>query len=181
MDNRIRRINLFAGPGAGKSTLATSIFAALKTKGHNIELVSEYVKMWAYQGKTPTSYDQIYLFAKQLHHEDTLLRHVPLIITDSPILLAPVYAKLYNFEPYNYLALIGKKFEQDFPALNLYIDRTVDYNPAGRYQDYEKALVFDKMLLDFLDEHLDGDLHHIQIEKFDQIMDLINSNLAENH
>ncbi len=39
------RINLFAGPGAGKSTTATWLFSQLKIAGISIELTSEYVKV----------------------------------------------------------------------------------------------------------------------------------------
>jgi broad-specificity NMP kinase len=37
-------VSLFAGPGVGKSTMATGIFSALKFKGIECEYVSEYAK-----------------------------------------------------------------------------------------------------------------------------------------
>jgi adenylate kinase family enzyme len=93
----IRRICLFAGPGSGKSTLAAKIFAALKEQQIQVELINEYIKTWAYTGKVPKSYDQLYVFAKQLNSEDVILRHVPLLITDSPLLLNSAYPLHYQF------------------------------------------------------------------------------------
>ena len=46
----IRRINIYGGPGVGKSTLAASIFAFMKKRGDNVELVQEFVKQFAYLG-----------------------------------------------------------------------------------------------------------------------------------
>lgn len=60
------RINLYAGPGAGKSTTAAMQFAKLKIAGHSIELVSEYVKAWAIAKRQVVGFDQIYLMGKQL-------------------------------------------------------------------------------------------------------------------
>lgn len=37
-------INLFGGPGSGKSTGAAYIFSQLKMKGINCELITEYAK-----------------------------------------------------------------------------------------------------------------------------------------
>jgi len=44
-------INFYAGPGAGKSTTSAKIFAALKDRGECAELIQEYVKTWAWEGK----------------------------------------------------------------------------------------------------------------------------------
>ena len=37
-------INLFGGPGCGKSTIAAELFAILKKQGYEVELVTEYAK-----------------------------------------------------------------------------------------------------------------------------------------
>jgi adenylate kinase family enzyme len=38
-------INLFGGPGCGKSTLAARIFSILKLKDISCELINEYAKI----------------------------------------------------------------------------------------------------------------------------------------
>ena len=91
----IRRICLYAGAGAGKSTTAARIFADLKIKGYKTEYVSEFIKSWAYQGRFPKSFEQMYVFAQQTYLEDSLMPHVDSIVTDSPILLNVAYSKKY--------------------------------------------------------------------------------------
>ena len=39
-------INLFAGPGAGKSTTAAGLFHLMKIAGMNVELVTEFSRSW---------------------------------------------------------------------------------------------------------------------------------------
>ena len=57
-------INLFGAPGSGKSVNASKIYAALKETGLDAELVTEYVKQWAWEGREHTSLDQFYFFCK---------------------------------------------------------------------------------------------------------------------
>jgi DNA replication protein DnaC len=54
--NKIRRICLYGGPGSGKSKLACYLNYMLMD--YDIDLVSEYIKAWAYEGKIPESLDQ---------------------------------------------------------------------------------------------------------------------------
>lgn len=178
MTNHIRRINLFGGPGSGKSTLATRIFSALKIQKKEVELVREYIKTWAHQGKVPQSYDSLYVFAKQLQCEDLILRHVPLLVTDSPLLLNSAYPTFDGFVCADHLVSMAQQFDRDFPSLNFYIKRTVEYQTAGRYQDESQAIVFDNFLQAFLKSHLEGPLHTITVDggdsAFEEILNLIN-------
>lgn len=45
-------INLFAGPGAGKSTTAARLFSTLKLRGKNAELVQEFAKGAAWEKRS---------------------------------------------------------------------------------------------------------------------------------
>jgi Mg-chelatase subunit ChlD len=175
--SKIRRICLFAGPGVGKSTTAARVFYELKIKGYDIELIQEYVKTWAHQGKTPVSYDQNYLFSKQLKSEDEALRKLQLVVTDSPLLLNAAYAHHNEFPGSENLIATAQKFDNEFLPLNLFIDRTVDYVEKGRYQDLAQALQFDEYLLDFLNKRLTHSLQHVTVNNFDQILSLIEENI----
>ena len=53
-------INLFGAPGAGKSTAAAYIFANLKMKGINCELITEYEKDKLYEGSVEVFNNQLY-------------------------------------------------------------------------------------------------------------------------
>ena len=55
-------VNLYAGPGAGKSTGAAYIFAKLKTAGVDCEYVSEYAKDRVWQeDQFPLQHCQLYV------------------------------------------------------------------------------------------------------------------------
>ena len=54
-------INLFGGPGCGKSTTMARIFADLKIQGYNAEMVSEFAKDLVYEQRQETMKDELYL------------------------------------------------------------------------------------------------------------------------
>jgi nicotinamide riboside kinase len=152
----IRRINLFGGPGTGKSTMAASLYSELKnygnSTGHTIqtELVREYVKNWAWENRKILGYDQFYIFAKQLRAEELCLRNgVDVIITDSPIALAYMYSVAYNLTGRNEIRSLVQSFEKEYPSKNIFLKRdyTVPYNQKGRYQNLEEAKQLDNLTL----------------------------------
>ena len=60
-------VNLFGGPGCGKSTVAALLFGKLKQHGVNCEMALEYAKDKVWEESFKTLEDQIYIFGKQLH------------------------------------------------------------------------------------------------------------------
>lgn len=151
----IRRINLFAGPGAGKSTIAAWLFSEMKTDGFAIEQVREYVKNWAYMKIHPTSFDQVYLLGKQMHEEDVPLRNnVDYIVTDCPIFLGACYGMRYNTRGVEHIVSLCNVFEEDYPSINIFIDRgNKPYKTGGRFQTEEEAREMDEFVMEKLNEH----------------------------
>lgn len=148
----VRRINIFGGPGVGKSTAAYA-FANLKRDGYNIELVTEYVKKWVWLNIKPDGFDQVYLFAKQLRAEETPLKNgCDLIITDSPLLLLDVYSDTLMSKS---LMQVQEMFTETYPELNIYIHRNdnsqFQYVDVGRFQTLEQAKEIDKKILQKLE------------------------------
>ena len=90
-------INLFAGPGSGKSTTCAGLFSKLKLAGINCEMVLEYAKELVWENNLETLDDQIYIFAEQLHRINRLKNKVDVIITDSPLLLSIIYGKSNSY------------------------------------------------------------------------------------
>jgi nicotinamide riboside kinase len=172
----VRRINLFGAAGTGKSTLAAKIFAALKEKHHDVELITEYIKPWAYEGRKAKSYDSLYVFSKQVKAEDTILRSVNAIVTDSPVLLNAAYGVYYKFPAAEELVGISKKFDIQYPVLNLRIERTVKYVQKGRYESKDEAHTFDEFLFQFLNDHA-SDFHDVKVKNFSSIIKLIERHL----
>lgn len=173
----IRRVNFYAGPGAGKSTIAARVFAEMKVRGFDIEHIPEYIKTWAHEKRKPQSYDQVYIFAKQLKAEDVILRNVRHVVTDSPILMNTAYSKFYGFHAVGPIIELAKQFDRDFPPLNLFIERSVAYIEKGRYQNYDQAVEFDNFLLKFLDENLEGGLTKVRVEEFWEVCEMVERKL----
>lgn len=128
-------INLYGGPGCGKSTIAALVFGKLKQKGINCELVTEYAKDKVWEESYTTLKNQIYVFGKQLHRMWRLNNKVNVIITDSPLPLSIIYdsEKDVNFEN-----LVMSEFNK-FDNFNIIINRSTKYQIEGRYQTEEEA------------------------------------------
>jgi len=147
-----RRINIFGGPGCGKSTVAANVFSRMKSDGHNIELVDEYVKSWAYEKREINKFDQAYLFTRQLRKEYLVLKNSSgMIITDSPLHLSICYAKRCGFARWDCLQSIANDFEDEYPSINVILDRVgCEYKQEGRYEDYNQAIEVDATISNYI-------------------------------
>lgn len=143
-------INLFGGPGCGKSTIAAELFATLKKQGYEVELVTEYAKDKVWEESYKTLENQIYVFAKQLHRMWRLKDKVQFIITDSPLPLSIIYDRDKNEELKN---LIITRFNS-FDNINIVINRSTVYNKNGRYQNEEQANEIDNQIRELLISYL---------------------------
>lgn len=145
------RINFFAAPCSGKSTLAAKIYAQMKIDGFNIELVREYIKNWAYQNRVPKSYDQVYIFSKQLQSEDVLFQNsVEHLVTDSPLFLSVFYAKINNFPCWKSLLEIAQEFEKEQPSINILLLRKHNFQNQGRFHNESESDKIQEQMKEFL-------------------------------
>jgi len=142
-------VNLYAGPGAGKSTGAAYIFAKLKMAGVDCEYVSEYAKDRVWQeDQFPLQHCQLYVTGKQCLKIYRLLGKVDVIVTDSPIAVGAMYT---TEKPYQDVCLYeAKKYK---PTFNIFVNRFKKYNPNGRNQTEEEAKEIDKRIKNFLTEN----------------------------
>lgn len=151
-------ISMYGGPGAGKSTSAAYMYYVLKAAGENVELVREYVKNWAWEGRLINTYDQIYFLGKQSRHESMLFGKVEWLVTDSPIFMNYYYAtqyctpKLADGIKAAVLAFYEQSVEDGHKHYHVMLHRDSPYVQDGRYQSEEVALAMDggidKMLQD---------------------------------
>ena len=154
-------VNLFAGPGAGKSTCAASIFSKLKWKGIDCELVPEFAKELVWECRDETFKDQIYLFGKQHHRMQRVIGKVDVVVTDSPFLLAVYYDQGKSVG----LKELGLSQHNKLLNLNLYVARKKDYSPNGRIHTEEEAHKIDDQVSQFL---LENGIDYWNIEGTDE-------------
>ena len=141
-------INLFGGPGIGKSTLAAMLFAKLKMGGCDCELITEFAKKLTWHKRHNSLACQPYVFGKQLHEIYNVYGQVDYIITDSPILLSAMYTDLTKW-PNSFINSVVDIYKS-FDNINYFIKRTKKYNPNGRNQSLEEAKEIDENLYKFL-------------------------------
>ena len=145
-------INLYGGSGVGKSTVAALLFAKMKIAGLHVELVREYVKLWAWGGRKVRREDQIYLLGKQSAYESVLYGKVDYIVTDSPVFLAGMYAEWHNGEDGRYVTSAANSFieqahrESNVKICNYLLRREGEFDTRGRWGTAEEAERFDKFL-----------------------------------
>lgn len=124
-------LNLFGGPGVGKSTTAAGLFFKMKNLGIKVELVTEFAKDLTYEGGH-TLPDQLAVLGEQHRRLSRLEGQVDWAITDSPLLLSLVYAtRDYDSSWFN-IAVRGA-FNR-FDNVNYFLTRCKPFQGYGRSQ-----------------------------------------------
>ena len=128
----------------------------MKYLGLHCELVREYVKTWAWQDKKVGPFDQMYLLGKQSKYESILYGKVDYIVTDSPLLLCPIYELYHSGQ--ELVAPAALNFIEDAKTkgvehINFVLQRNKIFDPRGRYDTLEQAQQVDGAILKFLQEH----------------------------
>ena len=147
-------VNLYGGPGTGKSTTGAELFAKLKMKQVNCELVREYIKDWVWEGRQIKSSDQVYILAKQARREQILYGAVDVVITDAPMWLSPIYESKFGTFPHICDEIVFKfqkeAEEKGVEYIHIFLKRVKAYNPAGRYQTEDQAKEVDDEIKGYL-------------------------------
>ena len=174
IENKTIIVNLFGGPGSGKSTTAAGLFHKLKINGVNCELVTEFAKHITWKEDFNTLKNQIYVFAKQHDRMFHLKGKVDVIITDSPIIMGLSYCN-WDLMSRSFEQLVVDEFNRkDAVNVNYFINRVKEYNPSGRSQTEEEAKEKDKDIKVLLNKYdvsfdtIDGDKHAV-----DSLFDVI--------
>lgn len=141
-------LNIYGGPGCGKSTLAAAIFAHLKFQGFLCEMALEWAKDKVWEKSAHLLSNQIYVFGQQHHRITRLVGQVSIIVSDSPLLHSIIYDSGQNphFKPM-VLAEHHKYFN-----MNVFLERTKAYETAGRCHDESQAREIDEKIKTLLRE-----------------------------
>lgn len=143
-------INLFGGPGTGKSTTAALVFAQMKQMGLKTELVTEYAKDKVWEKSFGVLSNQLYVFGKQHHRLWRLQDEVDYAICDSPLAISLYYGKNCGG---TFLELVVEEHYR-WPSINILLKRVKPYMQYGRYQDEAGAKQVDVEIQEILDKYL---------------------------
>lgn len=149
MESKI--INLFGGPGIGKSTQASGLFTEMKKHHMSVEYTYEFPKEVAWEGNLSQLKDQFFITANQHRNISRLYGKVEYIIVDSPIVLGCFYEQRYGEDYpasfYNRTGLskfLWNLFDQ-YNNINILLTRNNDtYDPNGRLQNLQEAQEIDE-------------------------------------
>jgi nicotinamide riboside kinase len=156
MSNEIKKtkvINLFAGSGVGKSTLAMSLTSYLKLRSIHAEYVDEYMKKLAWEKRMPEKFDQISILGQQAKREGLLYQKVDYIFTDSPLLMIPFYEQYLTgkqiVEP-AVLNFMKDAEEHNVSYHNFWLERIETFDTKGRFENKEQAVAIDESMKQWL-------------------------------
>lgn len=125
-------INLFGNPGSGKSTVAAYLFSELKSRGLEVELVTETAKDLVWDEDRKRLSNQMYVFSTQLHRVDRLIGKVQYIITDSPLLLQIGYYKERNLPASKSFKKLCIAYNKRYNNINIWLKPNKNISQVGR-------------------------------------------------
>lgn len=153
-------INLFGGPGVGKSSIAAGLLYELKKKHISCDAPYEFPKILAWEENHSAIKDQLYVLANQHRGIVQSFGKVDYIIMDSPILLSLIYKNYYNGLEYPsvlYTELFDEmvlSIHNKYENLNIVLKRGEGvHNEKERYQDLEKSIELDYMIQQTLEKN----------------------------
>lgn len=174
-------VNLFAGPGVGKSATAWGLSWALKMQGIHVEYVAEYPKLLQYRG-TLNMTPQRDIVGPQLDWMEELQGKVAVIVTDGPALQSLAYC---TGETQREIAELIEQRSGTWQNLNVLLHRDIrgSYESKGRYQNEQQAVSFHtEHLAPFVRQNI-PDVVEIQLDKgtewMTQLTGLVKARLAE--
>ena len=146
-------INLFGGPGIGKSSIASGLTYKLKKKHITCDNPYEFPKLLAWDENHSAIRDQLYVLANQHRGIVKSYGKVDYIILDSPILLSLTYKNYYKSNQYP-ATLYGDTFDKlvletfnQYENINILLERGEgNHNEKERYQSLDESMELDKAI-----------------------------------
>lgn len=170
-------VNLYGGPGSGKSTAAAGIFNRMKVRGLKAELVTEVAKDIVYEGHHNILQDQLYLLALQNRRQARLVGNVDYIITDSPLLLTTIYRLEDYMKSFDSLV---HELHGRYDNINFFLTRPDAFEKEGRVHDEYTSRRIDEQIKNIL--HLSEiSFDTIEVQTFNEIaIDLMVDKILSN-
>lgn len=147
-------VNIYGGPGTGKSTTGALVFGALKQRDHNVENAHEYAKDLTWEKHFDKLSFQPLVAAEQMWRIRRLLTQVSAVISDTSTLLGLIYGTEEGGVTPAFKTWLLDDYKRR-NTLDIYLQRDPSrpYNPIGRNQTEEEALAVDSKIRDLLTEN----------------------------
>jgi AAA domain len=142
-------INVIGGPGIGKSTLYSLIYARMKIRRQSVEQVQEYAKKLVWAEDFEKLDNQYYVTMQQYSELASVYGKVKFVITDGSLLHGLYYNRTNPTNVSNRDVTEKKIIElySKFNNINIFLTRgSFPYEQAGRIQDAEEAVDVDREL-----------------------------------
>lgn len=153
-------VNIFGGPGSGKSIVCANVFSELKWNHYSAEMALEYVKDEVWEENYNAISNQLFIFGNQHQRIHRLMDKVDIIIVDSPLLLSFLYDKENNV---NFRNFVLDKFNS-YRNINFFIKRCEEeYEYKGRMHNLDQAKKIDKKIFDILNNN-NIDYHTVEMK-----------------
>lgn len=153
-------VNLFGGPGTGKSRIALELAGRLKGKGMDVEYVDEWIKKAAWLGYHDLFNQPDMIAANQRRKLETVKDHCSIVITDSPLVITVPYAQHYvtDWPQKPFQEMILSLFST-YNNYNVWVDRDPRiFKQTGRRETLDQATTLDAVIRKFINEHVIVDL-----------------------
>ena len=164
--SKIKVVELWGGPGSGKSTTAAGLFARLKVEEppaggpkRSVELVTEHAKeitWWlahlaegrpsAVAVRRALSTRQAVLFGEQWTRLARLEGQVDVAISDSPLWLCTHYSDPDLYPREHWRAIIAAHYAHRLDVAHVWVRRVKSYETRGRNESEEQARAVDAAL-----------------------------------
>ena len=172
-------INLFGGPGVGKSSIAPGLIHKLKKKHISCDAPYEFPKVLAWDNNKEAIKDQLYVLANQHRGIAKSYGKVDYIVVDSPIILSMVYKDYYNnpteypsclyLEEFDNLIL---KMHNYYDNVNIVLVRSKDgeHNEKERYHNLNESIELDTTIVGTLNKY---NINFIEVPVDENTIDVI--------
>ena len=131
------------------STSAAKLYGCLKDQKQSAELVREFVKDWAWEGRTIQRRHQLKIFSEQADKEGLLYGKLKYVVTDSPLILSEIYEERYFGAATMTQGLYERWLnlnKEEMEPLHFHLVRTKEYDPNGRYETEDQAKEMDVLI-----------------------------------
>ena len=143
-------VNLFGGPGIGKSSIASGLTYKLKKQHISCDNPYEFPKLLAWDENHSAIRDQLFVLANQHRGIVKSYGKVDYIILDSPILLSLTYKSYYKSGIYP-ATLYGDNFDKmvldihnQYENINIVLSRCDGkHSDVERFQNLEESIELD--------------------------------------